>query len=332
MFRPKNESSSRQQTIARLRQGRSGHRLEKKRPRYHLVAGALMAGIVVLVMIQLTSLAQHTFDSTQTHNTLAKEGPIFRALQEQRNALQQQARESNARRRLNTTHNNSEAIVISSNVTQDQAQVHPDLSIATNQSEPAVNDTGIDPPISNETGVKVRFKKGSHVLNRTAMVEIQQAKKRELRPFQLMRSVPEPPTDFLNRTKPVDVIGDFDFDISKLKPTNYTLRSKWHGVLLDAGRHYFEVKWIYRMLDVLAVMQYNCLHFRLTDDQAWNVRLESQPDLAHPVGIMGHENVYTPGELRDIVAYAKTKGITVWPEINVPVSIVWVGEICLAQT
>jgi hypothetical protein len=290
-----------------------------------------MAGIVVLVMIQLTSFAQHTFDSNKTHNTLAKEGPIFRALQEQRNALEQ-AREDNARRRLNTTHNNSEAMVVSSNVTQDQAQVHANHSIATNQSEPVVNDTVVDPPMPDETGRKVRFMKGSHLLNRTAMLEIQQAKKKEMRPFQLMRSVPEPPGDFHNRTKPVDVIGDSNFDISKLKPTNYTLRSKWHGVLLDAGRHYFEVKWIYRMLDVLAVMQYNCLHFRLTDDQAWNVRLESQPDLAHPVGILGHGKVYTPGELREIVAYAKTKGITIWPEINVPVSIGRVGEICLAQT
>jgi hypothetical protein len=120
---------------------------------------------------------------------------------------------------------------------------------------------------------------------------------------------------------PVDVLRDPGFDISKLNPTNYTLRSKWHGVLLDAGRHYFEVPWIYRMLDVLAVLQYNCLHFRLTDDQAWNVRLKSQPSLAHPVGIMGHNDVYTPDELRGIVAYAKTKGITVWPEINVPVSV-----------
>ena len=277
-----------------------------------------MAGIVVLVMIQLTSLAHQSFDSMQKHNTMAKEGPIYRALQEQRNALEQ-VREANARRRLNTTHNNSEAIVLSSNVTQAQIQVPPGLSVATNQSGTAVNDTVSDSsPQLNQT---VHFKRGTHLLNRTAMLEIQRAKKREMRPFQLLRSVPEAPSDFLNRTMPVDVIGDPNFDISKLKPTNYTLRSKWHGVLLDAGRHYFEVKWIYRMLDVLAVLQYNCVHFRLTDDQAWNVRLESQPDLAHPVGIMGHHKVYTPGELRGIVAYAKTKGITVWPEINVPVSV-----------
>lgn len=149
---------------------------------------------------------------------------------------------------------------------------------------------------------------------------IREAKKKLHRPFRLKRSIPDAPSDFINRTMPRDPLRDLTFDISALKPLNYTLRSKWHGVLLDAGRHYFKVDWIYRMLDVLAVLQYNCLHFRLTDDQAWNVRLKSHPDLAHPVGIMGHDQVYTPEELRDIVAYGKTKGVTVWPEINVPVS------------
>lgn len=74
------------------------------------------------------------------------------------------------------------------------------------------------------------------------------------------------------------------------------------------------------MLDILAVLQYNCMHFRLTDDQAFNVRLDSQPDLAHHVGLFGNNKTYTPDELRDIVAYGKAKGITIWPEINVPVS------------
>lgn len=137
--------------------------------------------------------------------------------------------------------------------------------------------------------------------------------------FKMKRSHKQPPADHNERTKPLDPLGPH-LDISTLTPTKYTLRSKWHGVLLDAGRHYFEVDWIKRMLDVLSILQYNCLHFRLTDDQAFNVKLKSQPDLAHHVGLFGNDKVYTPEELRDIVAYAKTKGITIWPEINVPVS------------
>eukprot|EP00934_Nitzschia_sp_Nitz4_P001923 Nitzschia sp. Nitz4//scaffold31_size150131//51671//53310//NITZ4_002821-RA/size150131-augustus-gene-0.15-mRNA-1//-1//CDS//3329547638//1923//frame0 len=135
--------------------------------------------------------------------------------------------------------------------------------------------------------------------------------------YPLKRSQPALPLDFDNVTIPTDPLSPA-FNLSKLVPTNFTLRSKWHGVLLDAGRHYFEVDWIKRMLDVLSVLQYNCLHFRLTDDQAFNIRLDSHPELAHPVGLFGNNRTYTPAELRDIVAYGKTKGITIWPEINVP--------------
>eukprot|EP00934_Nitzschia_sp_Nitz4_P001358 Nitzschia sp. Nitz4//scaffold31_size150131//47767//50844//NITZ4_002819-RA/size150131-processed-gene-0.223-mRNA-1//-1//CDS//3329547632//1358//frame0 len=140
---------------------------------------------------------------------------------------------------------------------------------------------------------------------------------RQLSKFNTRRSKPVPPADFDNVTIPTDPLSPA-FNLSKLVPTNFTLRSKWHGVLLDAGRHYFEVDWIKRMLDVLSVLQYNCLHFRLTDDQAFNIRLDSHPELAHPVGLFGNNRTYTPAELRDIVAYGKTKGITIWPEINVP--------------
>jgi hypothetical protein len=165
------------------------------------------------------------------------------------------------------------------------------------------------------------FATGNMTRNMTSMLVRREPPKKKLRPFKLKRSIPQAPSDFLNRKQsmPVDPLGPH-FDISTLTPTNYTLKSKWHGVLLDAGRHYFEIDWIKRMLDVLAVLQYNCLHFRLTDDQSFNVRLDSQPDLAHNVGLFGNNKTYTPTELRDIVAYAKTKNITIWPEINVPVS------------
>jgi hypothetical protein len=134
---------------------------------------------------------------------------------------------------------------------------------------------------------------------------------------QLLRTNPEPLPDFLHNTKPMDPLGPH-FDISGLRPLNLTLQSKYLGVLLDAGRHYFEVEWIKRMMDVLGVLQYNLIHFRLTDDQTFNVRLDSQPDLAYPVQLYGNNKTYTPNELRELVAYAKQKGIVVVPEINLP--------------
>ena len=54
------------------------------------------------------------------------------------------------------------------------------------------------------------------------------------------------------------------------------------GVLVDAGRHYYHMDWLLRLLDYLTLMRYNLVHFRLTDDQAFNVQLESYPQLAFP--------------------------------------------------
>ena len=111
--------------------------------------------------------------------------------------------------------------------------------------------------------------------------------------------------------------------VSHFKPNNPSLRSshggRGHlGVLLDAGRHYFSIEWIKRMIDVISKMGYDMIHFRLTDDQAFNIQLLSQPSLAYPSRLDGNIKVYQPQELKDIVQYAKRRGITMIPEINVP--------------
>jgi hypothetical protein len=108
------------------------------------------------------------------------------------------------------------------------------------------------------------------------------------------------------------------FDASSLKPMQGIRDVPHLGVLLDAGRHYFPVEWIKRMINVLSIMNYNLLHFRLTDDQAFNILLESHPDLAYPSIVKNNTKVYAPKELKEIVKYAKNKGIEVIPEINVP--------------
>lgn len=64
-------------------------------------------------------------------------------------------------------------------------------------------------------------------------------------------------------------------------------------------------------------LKYNLFHLRLTDDQAFNVRLDSVPQLANPASNNTQE-IYTAQELRDLVAYADTLGIIIVPEIDVP--------------
>jgi hypothetical protein len=124
----------------------------------------------------------------------------------------------------------------------------------------------------------------------------------------------------------VDILGE-TFDISTLRSQDGLEIEVPHlGVLLDAGRHYFPVVWIKRMIKVLSILKFNYLHFRLTDDQAFSVLLKSQPMLAYSTTLDGNAQVYTPDELRDIVQYAKGLGVAVVPEINVPGhSASWAG-------
>jgi len=91
------------------------------------------------------------------------------------------------------------------------------------------------------------------------------------------------------------------------------------GTLLDAGRHYFPIEWIKKLIDRLSDMNYNLIHFRLTDDQTFNVLLKSRPDLAYPSGVDNPgKAVYSVDELKDLTAYAKERGIRIMPEVNVP--------------
>jgi hexosaminidase len=102
---------------------------------------------------------------------------------------------------------------------------------------------------------------------------------------------------------------------------------EYRGVLLDAGRHYFPLPWIYNLIDYLHLLNMNLLHFRLTDDQAFNIRLDSRPELAQPAFESGGQ-IYSPNQLRQLVDYAKSKGIIIMPEINVPGHAgAWAGSI-----
>jgi N-acetyl-beta-hexosaminidase len=71
--------------------------------------------------------------------------------------------------------------------------------------------------------------------------------------------------------------------------------------------------------DEFEMNYYNLIHFRRTDDQTFNVLLDSHAELAFPISVdTPNLAVYSVSELRDLTAYAKSKGIRIMPEINVP--------------
>ncbi len=96
------------------------------------------------------------------------------------------------------------------------------------------------------------------------------------------------------------------------------------GLLLDCSRHFFSVDVVKKYIDVLAFYKMNVLHWHLTDDQGWRIQLDQYPKLTE-VGAWRIEpdgsrygGFYTKDEIREVVAYATARHITVIPEIEMP--------------
>jgi hexosaminidase len=111
-------------------------------------------------------------------------------------------------------------------------------------------------------------------------------------------------------------------------------RFRWRGLMLDVARHFLPKDGVLRYLDLMAAHKLNVLHFHLTDDQGWRIEIERYPKLTE-VGSwrartkFGHRasplwedkphgGYYTQDDIREIVAYAADRHITVVPEIDVP--------------
>ncbi|MGW1159073.1 beta-N-acetylhexosaminidase [Streptomyces sp. NPDC002519] len=111
-------------------------------------------------------------------------------------------------------------------------------------------------------------------------------------------------------------------------------RFPWRGLLLDVARHFTPKDGVLRCLDLMAAHKLNVLHLHLTDDQGWRLEIKRHPLLTE-VGSwrsrsrFGHRasplweekphgGFYTQDDIREIVAYAAARHITVVPEIDVP--------------
>jgi hexosaminidase len=92
-------------------------------------------------------------------------------------------------------------------------------------------------------------------------------------------------------------------------------RFPWRGVNLDVSRHWIPPEAVKGTLDGMAVVKLNVLHWHLSDDQGFRVESLKYPRLQQ-VGSDGR--YYTQEEIRDIVTYARDRGIRVVPEFDLP--------------
>ncbi|MEU6145152.1 beta-N-acetylhexosaminidase [Streptomyces sp. NPDC047081] len=111
-------------------------------------------------------------------------------------------------------------------------------------------------------------------------------------------------------------------------------RFRWRGLMLDVARHFMPKEGVLRYLDLMASHKLNVFHFHLTDDQGWRIEIERYPRLTeagswrartkfgHRASPLWeekpHGGFYTQDDIREIVAYAAERHITVVPEIDVP--------------
>lgn len=99
-------------------------------------------------------------------------------------------------------------------------------------------------------------------------------------------------------------------------------RFAWRGGMLDVSRHFLPPSDVKRFIDLYALYKLNRLHLHLSDDQGWRIEIKSWPKLTE---ISGHTAIgdapagfYTQQEYADIVAYARSRYVTIVPEIDMP--------------
>jgi hexosaminidase len=92
-------------------------------------------------------------------------------------------------------------------------------------------------------------------------------------------------------------------------------RFKWRGLLVDVSRHFEPVSEIERTLDGMSAVKLNVLHWHLSDDQGIRVENKRYPKLQ---GVGSDSLYYTQAQIRDVVAYARDRGIRVVPEFDMP--------------
>ena len=143
------------------------------------------------------------------------------------------------------------------------------------------------------------------------------------------------------------------WDIPCVKIVDYP-RFPWRGLMLDVSRHFFPKEDVKRYIDRMARFKYNTFHWHLTDDQGWRIEIKALPKLTEVgafrvprYGKWGQLDApkddekatdggfYTQEDIKEIVAYATARHITVLPEIDVPghsmAAIAAYPELCVTK-
>ena len=122
-------------------------------------------------------------------------------------------------------------------------------------------------------------------------------------------------------------------------------RFGYRGMMLDVSRHFMPLNFVKKFIDIIAMHKMNTFHWHLSDDQGWRIEIKKYPKLTSigskrtetvaghvlksPVSLriwkdvqeydgIPHEGYYTQEEIKEVVAYASERFITIIPEIDLP--------------
>lgn len=137
----------------------------------------------------------------------------------------------------------------------------------------------------------------------------------------------------IEQTDPSLVPRNTKWEIPAVEIYDYP-RFGYRGMHLDVARHFFSVEFVKNYIDLLAMYKFNRFHWHLTEDQGWRIEIKKYPKLTEIgawrdstlIGNYGsgiydgikYGGFYTQEEIKDIVAYATERHITVIPEIELP--------------
>ncbi len=142
----------------------------------------------------------------------------------------------------------------------------------------------------------------------------------------------------LPQTRVVDEEGNKEpIVIEGMRIVDYP-RFGWRGLMLDVSRHFFTVEEVKDYIDQMSKYKFNVFHWHLTDDEGWRIEIKAFPRLTE-VGAWRVERhgrfgsqrpypkknekatyggFYTQEEVKDVIAYAAERNVTIIPEIDVP--------------
>jgi hexosaminidase len=128
-----------------------------------------------------------------------------------------------------------------------------------------------------------------------------------------------------------------DWQVPVVEITDYP-EFKWRGFMLDVARHFFPKEDLFRIIDHLTLHKINTLHLHLVDDQGWRIEIKKYPKLTQvgawrvdreskpwsarakqePGEKATYGGFYTQEDIKELVAYAQQRFITIVPEIEMP--------------